>query len=92
MWVSKSEWERMKERIGELERAVKQPPETFTVYDPVSYEAAQRCGIYGYPWHMIDKQEVTLKAAITKILDHLGLKLTYVKGTPTTVDLEKVKR
>jgi hypothetical protein len=85
MWVNKYEWERMQERLKALES---RPVELdkFTVYDEGQYTVYSSLG---YPWHLMNKQEIPVKEAVEKILAHLGLKLTYNKGTPPSVTVEK---
>ena len=94
MWVSRKEWDKLQERLRIVEQggATVGGSDVFTVYDQETVDAAMRCGGFMYPWHMADKQIVTVKEAVEKILAHLGLQLTYVKGTPTTTALEKVKK
>lgn len=84
MWISKSELDRLKERISELEKEsrTRQRAEGFMVnkYPGSSYSM--------YP---VSFYEVSVKTAVEQILNHLGLDLHYISGQPERVDLQKRK-
>ncbi len=75
MWVSRDEWNNMKERIAALERRPTSP--AITVYD---YEQSG----YGYP---IDNQQITHERVLKSIMSKLGMELKYVRGQPARIDV-----
>ena len=95
MWVRKEEWNRMKERVADLEKKIPKTdsfePLNFTVYDQETLSKWRSAGLYSYHTE-IPQQQVSVKDAIQRILSHLGLELSYVKGTPAAVVLQKQKR
>lgn len=83
MWVSRAEWESLKRRVDWLEKErVSKEETTFTVFDKSSNPA-----VYYDPYRTCPNEKVPVKTAIERIMDKLGMKFEYVKGTPARVDL-----
>ena len=85
MWVSKAEWQRMKERVKELESRASQATSYahFTIYQKSDITTF-------YPYSgSLDSQYISVKDVIEKILDKLGMELTYVSGEPKRVEMTK---
>lgn len=92
MWINKEKWEALNKRIDDLEKKIPGAPSSeplnFSVYDKANLMAYRDLG---FQWREIPKQEISVKDAISKILDHLGLELAYVNGTPDAVVMQKIK-
>ncbi len=82
MWVNRTEWNRLKERLEALERK----RETITVWDMETMRTMQQAygGAWGYP---IEKQEIGVADLVQKILTKLGMELKFVKGHPDRVEV-----
>ena len=80
MWVSRRDWDALVARVNELDKRhegyVHQ--NFFTVYDPKRE--------WGY-YH--DKQHIEVKEVVRQILHHLGMVLTYRRGSQSGVDIKK---
>jgi len=79
----------IKERLRELE--ARTAPDTNSAVTFTVYDREQCKGNPFYPWHMIRKQDISIKAVIEKILAHLGMELTYTRGIPDTVIVRERK-
>lgn len=45
---------------------------------------------FGMGHYQVPKsQRIAIKDVVQKILDHLGMRLVYIEGKPTTVDMQK---
>lgn len=74
MWIRRSEWERMQQRIGDLERT------------RLTTNITLRTGVHRViGGHCTEFDEFPLTNVIISILDHLGLRMVR---TPSRVSLE----
>lgn len=88
MWISRDKLDSLENRLRVLESRT--APDTsselnITVYDRERMKALG----YAWPWHMIPKQDISLKNVVEQILAHLGMELTYKQGTPDAVTMQK---
>jgi hypothetical protein len=97
MWINSKDWKDIKDRLAALERKHDAHVSdvvmcrNFTVYGPEGEKVYSQWAPNGWYNHY-PKQDVAVKDVVQKILDSLGMKLTYVEGKPQTVDLVKVKK
>lgn len=83
MWISRTEWRSLMNRIEALER--KPSPVPSLAINKYPYSSS----VLGWSnsWY-----EYPLTDAVRAILRHLGLELTYHSGTPETVSLDKASK
>lgn len=88
MWISRKEFYALKRRIDDLEIAAKtDQSKEFTIYDhdQMRMRLDLGMGIYGMP---LESQKITVKDVVQRVLDHLGIRLEYVKGTPAKIEVK----
>ena len=73
MWINRDEWERMKERVSELE-TWRGSQEYIGFHAPNEYRSSSS------PWPQ--KPSISLQHAITLIMDYLHLKFHHYEGHP----------
>lgn len=94
MWIDRKSWEDIKTRLSQLERKheslvidVKQERTLDVLTGKKKWVNS-----FGSCFEMPDTRTLSLKEAVGRILDHLGIKFSYVEGVPERIDLEKVKK
>lgn len=78
MWVRRSEWDKLQERVRNLEYRAEMD-RAITVYDVNATSFLPM----GYP---VASEKIEVKDAIMRILAHLKLGLKYRRGQPSGVD------
>lgn len=87
MFIRRKEFDALVARVETLERSAKyDDSREFTVYEPVTSPIQ-----YQY-LELMNKQKISVKSAIERIMAHLGLEMKYVAGTPAKVEFVKEKK
>ena len=81
MWIRKSEWERLKNRIEYLERIDYQPR---IFLDDLPNHVS--------PWAQPKDYDVPLVDVVREICKHLGLRIIKTEARPSVLVLEKAKK
>jgi hypothetical protein len=79
MWVSKAAWDRVQQRLKELEEARNATTDNtyFTVYEPTSQ--------YANYMYRPASQFISVKSVVEELCRQVGIKLVYEAGTPARV-------
>jgi hypothetical protein len=91
MWISRKEFYALKDELAELKRSVADMAEgnIFTVYDKERLDFHYRVNMYYCPISSVPHERLSVKDAISRILEKLGMEMAYVSGSPARVALEK---
>ena len=90
--LSSDEWNRICERVSELERHLSAINERVSSDSKIATDQTERVFYCLGAYTQDVPISVSLKDAVKAIIDHLGLKITQVSARPATVALEKVQK
>lgn len=94
MWVSRKEFDKLREELESLKRRHESHVSdvvacrNFTVYGTEIEYVSTTYGIH----ERRKSQQLSLKDAVQRILDRLGIELVYVEGKPAEVALRPKKK